>query len=77
MCTDALALARGMVNADGLVVVAGSLYVGSARSCPVRWDALAAPCAPSLGGSRSLTDGRTRFGAAATVHRSWIAPLSL
>jgi folylpolyglutamate synthase/dihydropteroate synthase len=35
---DALRLARGMVGADGLVVVAGSLYVvGAARA-----DALAA-----------------------------------
>ena len=35
---DALRLARGMVDADGLVVVAGSLYVvGAARA-----DALAA-----------------------------------
>jgi folylpolyglutamate synthase/dihydropteroate synthase len=35
---DALRMARGMVDADGLVVVAGSLYVvGAARA-----DALAA-----------------------------------
>ena len=52
--TDALHLARGMVDADGLVVVAGSLYVvGTARA-----DALAAVC--PLGGSRSLTAVRTR-----------------
>ena len=41
--TDALALARGLVDTDGLVVVAGSLYVvGAARgeilSGAVRWE---------------------------------------
>jgi hypothetical protein len=40
---DALALARGLVNARGLIVIAGSLYtVGAARSevlaGAVRWE---------------------------------------
>ncbi len=54
--SDALRVARGMVDADGLVVVAGSLYVvGTARA-----DVLAA--VRSMGGSRPLRAVRPVLG---------------
>ena len=68
---DAVRVARGMVDADGLVVVAGSLYVvGAARGRRAR-------LGRSLGGRRSLTAGRTAERASlCSVRPSWTAPLS-
>ena len=67
---DALRVARGMVGADGLVVVAGSLYVvGAARA-----DVLAS--AVPLGGRRPLTAGGPRPRRLCSVDSSWTAPLS-
>ena len=71
--SDALRVARGMVDADGLVVVAGSLYVvGAARA-----DVFAAACrgrTPATGGGcGGLGPVLRRL---CSVQPSWTAPLS-
>ena len=67
---DALRVARGMVDADGLVVVAGSLYVVGAARADV------AGLGRALGGCRSLTAGGRLALAVGSVDPSWTAPLS-
>ena len=66
---DALRLARAMVDADGLVVVAGSLYVVGAAPRRRR-------CRPPCRGRKPAAD-RERPPRLCNLDSSWTAPLSL